>query len=239
MGAENKGLGKGMDGPTPLTEPARALARALQRRGEETESECTSAPRSWPRPQADPRPAPLCLWLGPTMLQHHRARKGGGGAGPSPQIPAHRPWSQAGSHRQRLQASEALPPRTETTRMLGTSWLGWNKIYGLRGGELHSVAVVTTSNWFRGTEACPGRPVPSSQRLLCVCWGEGGSTALQGGQEVSRKRESFCAVDVEGQATKLSAGARLQAPSRLQGPGQRKWGAAAGGGPWGEEQQQI
>lgn len=38
--------------------------------------------------------------------------------------------------------------------MLGTSWLGWNKTYGLRESKSHSVAVVSTSNSLRETNGC-------------------------------------------------------------------------------------
>lgn len=84
------------------------------------------------------------------------------------------------------------------------------------------------------TTSCRNEEVSAS----CVCQGGGWSTGLKGGQYVSRKRQSSCAVE-EGWGTQLSVGAELQATSRLQGLGQRKWGAAAGGGPWGEKQQQI
>lgn len=188
------------------------------------------------RPQAG-TPLPLA---GASNASAPQGQEGGGGRAPAPSSlhtgPGHKPVL-TGSGSRHLRLCLLAQKQPECWALPG--W-GGTKFTALEG--------VSSSLWLwsqlpTGLEgqrpAMAAQFPPLSGCCVCVCGGGGGSTALQGGQEVSRKRESFCAVDMEGQATKLSAGARLQAPSRLQGPGQRKWGAAAGGGPWGEEQQQI
>lgn len=231
-----------MDGPTPLTEPARALAQsaAEERRGEERRRRVNvqAPPEAGLVHRLTPGPHPSASGWGRQCFSTTGPGRGVEGQGPAPRSlhtgPGQRPVL-TGSGSRHLRLCLLAQKQPECWALPG--W-GGTKFTALEG--MSSILWL----WSQLPTGLEGqRPALAAQfpplSGCCVCVGGGGFTALQGGQEVSRKRESFRAVDVEGQATKLSAGARLQAPSRLQGPGQRKWGAAAGGGPWGEERQQI
>lgn len=200
-----------------------------------------------------PHPPPSGGALLPRHRTRHRTRNWGRPQPPAPALLCrlHRPWALASSHRQQLQASEDLPPltplATETTRMWWAppGW-GGTKLTASEGvRESHSVTVVSTSNQLGRTKACRDWPrFPHLNNQLqkqgvsqaAVCPGRGWSTRTEGGQDMGRERKTLCAAEEWGPSSVWEQNSRPH-------PGSQAWGResgeqAAGGGPWGEEEQQ-